>query len=592
MSFENGNHAAAANGSHSVDGNSSSGDHDTYRILPQFHSQPKKLRVICAGAGSGGLLLAYKMQKFMSDFELICYEKNPEVGGTWYENRYPGCACDVPAHSYTYPFEGNPEWSQFYASATEILQYFKDFANKHDLYKYVHLSSRILSAIWDEDKGIYNVQIESKGLVSHDWCHVFINGGGYLNSWKWPKIQGLHDFGGQLVHSAAWDKDINWENKTVAVIGTGSSAIQIVPQVQKTAKSLITFMRSPTWISPPGSVKILQRFKENVPAEKNSDQPIGAQYRFTEEDKERFRKDPEYFRKFRSEMDSQINGSWQMFIQGSDFSKGARKHMAAEMERRLGPGHDDLKSQLIPSWAPGCRRLTPGDGYLEALVKPNVVRVHSNISEIVHDGLIDETGTLHKCDILVCATGFNIAFVPSFVVRGVNGVTMEDEFNPEPIVYLGLTMPKFPNLFTINGVRGNWAAGPVLPSHDVQCEYILKCMKRMQAEGIKAMEIKREPVDQLYQHIDEFHKNSVWGEDCKSWYKNNIVGGKLWIWGGSLLHYLKTIRDVRWEHYDLRYHNKNMWAFLGNGAVEAQALGLMDRLAPYVRNSDDEIWEL
>jgi hypothetical protein len=135
---------------------------------------------------------------------------------------------------------------------------------------------------------------------------------------------------------------------------------------------------------------------------------------------------------------------------------------------------------------------------------------------------------------------------------------MEDESNPEPIVYLSLTTPKFPNFFTINGVRGNWAAGPVSPSLDLQCEYIVKCMKRMQAEGIKAMEVKREPVDQLYERIDEFHKNSVWGEDCKSWYKNNIVGGKLWIWGGSLLHYLKTIRDVRWKHYGYKHHNGNM----------------------------------
>jgi cation diffusion facilitator CzcD-associated flavoprotein CzcO len=350
------------------------------------------------------------------------------------------------------------------------------------------------------------------------------------------------DWHGLLSYSNCSSNPENYAMKFLS--NKASQILNLFNVLLVAAKSLITFMRSPTWISPPSSVKILDSFKQKA-SEIEGTQPAGAQYVFTEEEKKRFREDPEYHLKFRKYLESGLNGSWQMFISGSDFSKGVRKAMTAEMNRRLGPGQEELKKKLIPTWAPGCRRLAPGDGYLEALVKANVTRVHSNISEIIPEGLIDETGTIHKCDILVCATGFNIGFAPSFVVRGIDGVTMEDEFNPEPIVYLGLKTPKFPNFFTINGVRGNWAAGSVPPSLDVQCEYIVKCMKRMQAEGIKAMEIKREPVDQLYEHIDEFHKNSVWGEDCKSWYKNNIVGGKLWIWGGSLLHYLKTIRDVR-----------------------------------------------
>lgn len=363
------------------------------------------------------------------------------------------------------------------------------------------------------------------------------------------------------------------------------------------AKHLITFMRSPTWISPTGSMDVLQRFKDKGPdatveTDAEDAQPASAQYNFTDADRKRFREDPRYHLSLRKEMETQMNGTWEMFVKGSGFSEGARQYMKAEMLRRLGPGNEDLKERLIPTWAPGCRRLTPGDGYLEAIIQPNVTRVHSNITEIVKNGLIDETGTLHECDILVCATGFNIAFTPPFVARGMGGVTMEDEFNPEPLMYLGLTVPKFPNYFTINGVRGNWAAGGVLPSHEVQCDYIVKCLERVQADGIKALEIKREPIDQLYEHIDAMHNETVWGDDCKSWYKNNLLGGKLWIWGGSLLHYLKTIREVRWDHYDIRYSNKNMWAFLGNGATEAQALGQTEKLAPYVRNSHEEHWEL
>lgn len=187
---------------------------------------------------------------------------------------------------------------------------------------------------------------------------------------------------------------------------------------------------------------------------------------------------------------------------------------------------------------------------------------------------------------MVCATGFNLAFVPSFDIQGVDGITMAEAFNSEPQVYLATTVPKFPNYFVINGVRGNWAAGTALPSHEVCVEYVLQCAKRMQAENIKAIEVRQEPVDQLYQHIDLWHARSVWGADCKSWYKNNIIGGKLWIWGGSALHFMKTIKEVKYEHYDFRYFGDNMWEYLGNGQVRAEIEHDLPNLTPYMRNSD------
>ncbi|OCK82817.1 cyclohexanone monooxygenase [Lepidopterella palustris CBS 459.81] len=559
------------------------GKHEPYTILPQFHSAPAELRVINVGAGAAGLLLAFKMKKLFQNYELVCYEKNPAVGGTWYENRYPGCACDIPAHVYTYSFEPNPNWSSFYAYSPEIRQYFEDFAAKYDLMPYVRLNSKVLSATWVEERGIYEVEVQTEGKVIKDWCHVLINGTGFLNSWKWPTIPGLHSFGGKLMHSADWDPTCDWKDKDVAVIGTGSSAIQIIPQIQKTAKHLTTFMRSVTWISPPASEHDLRSRKAAEPSAK---QPEGAQYYFTEAEKRRFREDPEYHLQYRKGLEQEVNSVFSVFIAGSDYSKGAEEAMRAEMIRRIGPGHEDLAERLIPTWPPGCRRITPGDGYLEALIQPNVTRVHKEIAKVERDGIVDEDGTFHKADILVCATGFNLAFAPPFNVRGVDGVTMADEFNPEPYVYLAVTVPKFPNYFIINGVRGNWASGCALPSHEVQVEYILKCVKRIQTQGIRAFEVKREPIDQLYEHIDEWHKGSVWNMPCKSWYKNNIIGGKLWIWAGSSLHYMQTLKDVQWEDYTIRYFNKNKFAYLGNGRVEAEVLGKRDLLAPYIRNSD------
>ncbi|KAK6380739.1 hypothetical protein LTS17_004939 [Exophiala oligosperma] len=568
----------------------------SFHIEPHWHSDPKDLRVICVGAGAAGLLVAYKMKKSFSKYQLAIYDKNPSVGGTWYENRYPGCACDVPAHAYTFSFEPNPNWSSFYAYSPEIKKYFEDFADKHSLRPWIQLNTRVLSATWVEEKGIYSVELERDGQRFIDWCHILINGTGFLNSWKWPNIPGLHDFKGQLLHSANWDSSVDWKDKKVAVIGTGSSAIQMVPQIQKTARHLVSFMRSVTWISPPVGAAALEQEKNksiqhNRAGESvaNTD-PVG-QYYYTEEEKQRFKNDPDYHLHYRRKLESSVNNLFDMFIADSDTSRQTQEQLRTEMERRIGPGHDELKKRLIPSWPPGCRRITPGDGYLEALVQPNVTTCHEEIVKIVPEGLVDGSGELHEVDIIACATGFNLAFAPPFEVRGVDGVSMRDEFDPEPQVYLSMAVPKFPNYFVVNGVRGNWAAGTALPSHEVCVEYILKCAARIQNEGIRALEVKQEPVDQLYEYIDEWHKGSVWNKDCKSWYKNNIVGGKLWIWGGSAMHFLKTIKEVKWEHYDHRYRSHNMWSYLGNGRVQAEVLRDVDKLAPYMRNADVP-WEI
>ncbi|KAJ5951521.1 uncharacterized protein N7479_009934 [Penicillium vulpinum] len=561
-----------------------------FQLLPQWHSQPAKLRIICAGAGAAGLLIAYKLQKNLTNYDLICFDKNPSITGTWFENRYPGCACDVPAHAYTYPFEPNPDWSSFYATGPEIRRYFESFAEKYNLHPYIKTNSRILSATWVEEKGIYEIIIDRDGEIIHDWCHVFINGTGFLNNWKWPSIPGLHDFSGKMMHTANWDNSVDWKDKTIAVIGNGSSGIQIIPELQPTAKHLTCFMRSSTWIAPPlGEVKIGHDEKGNQPDDAKS-APTG-QYHYTEEEKKRFRDDPEFLLQYRQSLDSKANLFFDVFIRDSEMSHFGRKMMKEEIEKRLGPGHEDLKVQMIPEWAPGCRRITPGPGYLEALVQPNVTIAQNTIQRIVPDGLIDGDGKHYKVDMIVCATGFDLAFAPNFKVSGVNSAIMADEFNPEPKVYLAVTVPKFPNYFIVNGPRGNWGAGSALPSHDVQVDYIIKCIKRMQQENIRALEVKPKPIDDLYEYIDEWHKGSVWSDNCSSWYKNNIIDGKVWIWGGSSLHYMKTMKEVRWEHYDIRYKSDNMWAFLGNGRVEAEVLKDTSRLAPYMRIGDVP-WEI
>ncbi|OAG35207.1 hypothetical protein AYO21_10605 [Fonsecaea monophora] len=566
-----------------------------YHIPDQWLEAERPVRIICAGAGPAGILAAYKVQKDLPNASIVCYEKNPSIGGTCLP--YP-CRQRVavsllicidspqsPAHAYTYPFEPNPEWSSFYAGSPEILEYFKKFTEKYDLNKYIKVNSKVSKAIWDDEKGIYNVTVETKDGPIEDWCHVLINATGYLNSWKWPDVKGLNTFKGTLLHSANWDTSIDWKDKRVAILGTGSSAIQMVPQIQKTAKSLVTFMRSETWISPPVAGDILEADKTTSTDKEASKRPE-AQYYYTEEEKRRFREDPEALTTYRRNFEIEFNKMFDMFIQGTDAARLAKEFMTEEMKRRIGPGHEELKERMIPKWPVGCRRVTPGDGYLEALVQPNVRYIFDEIAEIVPEGLRDAKGELHEVDIIACATGFNIAFTPSFEIKGAGGVDMHEFFNPEPQVYLGLAAPNFPNYFIINGVRGNWAAGTVLITLEVSVNYIVESVKKIQKENIKSMVVRQECVDQLYQHIDEWHKRSVWNADCKNWYKQNIVGGKLWIWGGSGLHYNKTIQKPRFEDYTYKYRDGNMWAYLGNGFTEAQVNRDSARLGTYMRASD------
>lgn len=249
------------------------------------------------------------------------------------------------------------------------------------------------------------------------------------------------------------------------------------------------------------------------------------------------------------------------------------------------------------------RRITPGDGYLEALVRPNVTTNHEEIESVNETGLLDSNGTQHDIDIIICATGFNLAFSPTFEVLGKKGVSMHDFFNHHPYggpqVYLATAVPNFPNFFIVNGVRGNWGNGTALPSIEICCEYILRCCWKIQHEHLKSLEVKQEPITQLYEYIDRWHEKSIWNSPCKSWYKNNIVGGKLWIWAGSGLHFMKTMKgEPKFEHYNIEYKHSNMWAFLGNGRTKPEMLKgtegyvtgqeLLAKFCPYLRNNDSD----
>ncbi|KAF2465279.1 FAD/NAD(P)-binding domain-containing protein [Lindgomyces ingoldianus] len=562
-----------------------------YKILNQYHSKPTKLRVACCGAGASGLCLAYKMERMLTpgSWELTLYEKNPQFGGTWYENTYPGVACDIPSHDYNFTWDPKPDWSQFFASGKEIQGYFEDFAERHGSKKYMKLNSKIVEARWDDTEGIWNITLENQVTKNtfKDWAHVFVNGTGILNTWKWPDIEGLHDFKGPLMHSAKWDHSVDFNGKTAGVIGTGSTSVQIVPQLQKICKEVEVYMRSPTWISPPfgagALTNDLQKGQEVNPGQR--------QYDFTEADKKKFAENPDYHLDFRKRIEAEINSLFGMYLQNSELSNMFRDVITKEMNRRMGPGHEKLKEFIIPKWSPGCRRISPGDGYLEALVQDNVSPVFEGIKRIVSEGIETVDGKVHKMDILVCATGFQVAFQPAFTVINGEGKSIKQDWTNGPNLYFGVSAPRFPNYYTIVGPGATWSNGTLLPSIETTIEYSIKCMKKMQTEGIKAMAVKQEALDEIYSHFDEFHKATVWQEECRSWFKDGKIKNRIYLWPGATIHFLKSIKDPRFEDYDYTYRYKNRFAFLGNGDVKATVSKDVLGLSPYIRNSDHE-WSI
>ncbi|KAF5023649.1 hypothetical protein F66182_4294 [Fusarium sp. NRRL 66182] len=399
-------------------------------LLDEPAYKPRRIRIVCVGAGYSGLMLAYeaKYNKSLQGFiDLTIYEKNREVGGTWLVNRYPGVACDVPAHIYTFPFEPNPDWSAFYASGPEIWAYIKRTADKYGLAEHVQFQSKVTQATWDELLGKWSVKIWHDSEEKRDECDILIDGSGFLNNWHWPDIPGLDDFKGEMVHTADWNPSINVAGKRVAVIGNGSSGVQVLPHLQKTAAHLTTYVRTPTWIF------------ANYASELTKD---GTNFTFTEEEKKEFRDNPASLWRFRKEIENRP-------VAALDAQKAALEKAYHRMRERLGDDQD-LCDKLIPKYEYGCRRPTTGDGYLEALRQGNACVTFDPIVKITEFG-IETTQGHTDFDIIVCATGFDASFRPSWTLQGRNGHRLQDMWEDSPEAYFGIAAANMPNYFIFIG---------------------------------------------------------------------------------------------------------------------------------------------
>ncbi|KAM0367794.1 hypothetical protein ACHAPY_011639 [Fusarium culmorum] len=416
-----------------VNGHQKAGQGNKCRDTP-IHAN-RHLRVICIGSGASGLHLMYKMKREFTNVSLDVYEKNPDVSGTWYENRYPGCACDTPAHNYVYSFEPNTSCR---------------FAVKYDLRKYIKTQHEVVGATWVEERACWVVSIRRPdNTILNQECDWLISGAGILNAWRWPAIPGIDKYQGQLLHSDAWDQSVDVAGKHVGLIGNGSSGIQILPKMQEKADHVTTFIREATWISA----------------------TPGMEYRkYTDEEREEFVLHPDKLTELRKASEKAIGEIFPVVFDGSAAQKQLEGFIKDRMIEKL--NNKDLERLLIPDFAFDCRRITPGTAYLESLTKPNVTTIYGEIKEITETGCVTADGKEYPTDVLICATGFDTSFRPRFPLIGREGRDLAREWELEPRSYLGLATSGFPNYFMYLGPNYPIANGPIIFSIELQTDHM------------------------------------------------------------------------------------------------------------------------
>ncbi|KAL5040848.1 hypothetical protein BDW71DRAFT_201844 [Aspergillus fruticulosus] len=533
-----------------------------YRVVEQPIRTRRHIRVACMGAGYSGLMMGivFSEQMKYKNAELVIYERNEDLGGTWLENRYPGCKCDIPAHNYAYSFAPNPDWPNYYATSEQIHEYMHKVARQYDVYKYIKYQHTVTSAVWIEEEGKWDIWIRTPdGTIIQDKVDVFINAGGVLNNWKWPNIEGLQDFKGKLIHSASWDQDYDFTGKRVANIGIGSSGVQIVPQLAKVVDSMDVYIRSQTWISPAPGI--------NEPT--GNDPDMDAELNFTEKTLEIF-KDPKTLRDYRAAIMDRRSSNFKRFLTDSDLQSKAQDLFRKIMIERLGdtPKGQEAAKLLLPNFPVGCRRLTPGPGFLEALTQENVQLRWDDIARITEKGILTRLGEEKEYDVIVCATGFNTSFCPSFPLVGRRGVNLATKWtNDLPAAYFGLTVPDMPNYFCFIGPNSTISNGSLVLGIQMTAVYIYKWLDKLQTEDIRSFEVRQDVNDEYNEHMQTYLKRTVWTGSCRSWYKRGTVDGPVVaVYGGTTFHFMEAIKNPRWEDFIIeRTDKRNRFSYLGNG---------------------------
>ncbi|GAB1195159.1 hypothetical protein APSETT444_004413 [Aspergillus pseudonomiae] len=457
---------------------------------------PRKIKIICAGAGFGGLTLAHKIKhglKLEDVVDFVIYEKN--------------------------------------ADRT---------ARKWNLYDNIELNAKVVEAAWDEAAGKWKVKVEQNGVIKEDEAEIFVSASGPLR-----------------------DESYEWKNKRVAVIGNGSSGVQCVAAMHSQVAKMVNYVRNPTWIA------------SNFSGQLTRD---GRNFAYTEEEKKRFRDDPVAFFKMRKELENSVNEFAYGMLKDHTFNKLATQIATEQMQERLKNSHDpSIASKMKPDFSPGCRRLTPCDGYLESFENPNTHMCWEAIDCITEKGIKTADGKEEEFDLIICATGFDTSFVPRWKMSGRDNATLDKRWEHNPEAFFSVQVDGMPNYFIIGGPNFTVSNGSLLGGISFVCDYIMRWAQHMATHDIKSMEVKKEAVDDYNVWAQEYFKRTAWADNCRSWYKNGKSSGQVTApYAGTTSHFKKSLDSIGAEHFNFQYNSANRFRCLGNGQVAGEENGMGD----------------
>ena len=484
------------------------------------------VQVAIIGAGFSGLGAAIKLkQNGFDDFVLL--DRGQNFGGTWRDNTYPGAACDVPSQLYSYSFELNPNWTRSYGHQPEIHRYINDVADKHGIGAKTRWSSEVTRAQWDEDQSRWLIDVTRDGKNEQIRAQFVVGGVGPLCEPNLPDIDGIDSFGGKIVHSARWDNDYDFTGKRVAVIGTGASAIQLVPQLATIAARLDVYQRTAPSI---------------VPRTERAYHPV---------ENWAFKHVPGVQKLMRAT----VYGLNEITAFGLTYSPKALKPVELVCRTNISKAIKDpeLKAKVTPTFAIGCKRILRSNDWYPALARTNVDLVTDGISKITGSGVVSSDGTEREVDVIVVATGFHVTDSPVFdAIVGADGRSLADVWAEIGMQgYKGTFIHGFPNLALMIGPSTGLGHTSMVYMIESQLNYLVSFLKQVREQGISRVDVKADAQTEYNEGIQHNLRNSVWvNGGCASWYKDN-KGNITTLWPGFTFNFRRITKEFDIAAYDV-----------------------------------------
>jgi len=498
-------------------------DSSAAREEPAMSAGPaavRHVRVAIVGAGFSGLGMAMRLKQTGHD-DFVVLERGDDVGGTWRDNTYPGAACDVPSHLYSFSFAPNPNWTRSYSPQVEIRAYLRRCAASSGLSSHLRFGHEVLDASWDEGERRWRLTTV-QGPFTAD---VLVLGNGPLAEPSVPAIPGLDRFEGTLFHSARWDHGHDLTGERVAVVGTGASAVQFVPHIAPRVGRLTLFQRTPPWIVP------------------RLDRPISGRTRAL------YRAAPSAQRVRRAAIYWQRELGALGLVYRPHLMAGAERIAREHLEAQV--ADPELRAKLTPTYTMGCKRILLSDDFYPALTQPNVELVTDRIRAVQAHGIVTDDGAERAVDTIILATGFHVTDNPTYRrVHGRDGRSLSDTWSSGSRAYLGTAVAGFPNLFIMIGPNTGLGHTSMVVMIESQLSYILDCLRLMDRRGVGAVEVRPEAQERFNEEVQRRMRRTVWTSGCASWYLD--AGGRnSTLWPGFTWEYRLKTRRFDPANYDL-----------------------------------------